>query len=85
MDPGHAAYDRAAVLALTGQRELALEQLAAAVRGSWVNMAWFPAKLSERLPFRSLRGDPRLAAVQAELDAKVNRQRALLGLPPLKN
>jgi len=83
MDPGHAAYDRAAILALTGQRDAALAQLAVAVRSEWVNMAWVPAKLAERLPFRALRGDARLAAVQAELDAKVNRQRALLGLAAL--
>jgi len=83
MDPAHAAYDRAAILALTGQPDAALTQLAAAVRGDWANMAWVPMRLSERLPFRALAGDPRLAAVQAELDAKVNRERGLLGLPPL--
>jgi len=83
MDPGHAAYDRAAVLALIGRADDAVAQLETAVRGSWVNMAWMPSKLSERLMFRGLRGDPRLAAVQAELDAKVNQQRALLGLPAL--
>lgn len=83
MDAGHAAYDRAAILALIGRTDDAVAQLDAAVRGSWVNMAWMPSKLSERLMFRGLRGDPRLAAVQAELDAKVNQQRALLGLPAL--
>lgn len=83
MDPGHAAYDRAAILALTDRRDAALAQLGVAVSGNWVNMAWAPANLAERLPFRGLRGDPRLAAVQAELDAKVNRQRALLSLPAL--
>jgi DNA-binding SARP family transcriptional activator/TolB-like protein len=85
MEPSHAAYDRAAILALTGRPDQAVDQLTAAVRGDWVNMAWVPARLSERLPFQSLRGHPRLAGVQAELDARINRQRALLGLPPLKN
>lgn len=83
MDPGHAAYDRAAVLALTGRPDDAVAQLEVAVRGSWVNMAWMPSRLSDRLAFRGLRGDRRLAAVQGELDAKVNQQRALLGLPAL--
>ena len=85
MDPAHAAYDRATLLAVTGHPDAALEQLAFAVRKNWVNLAWIPARrLEDRLTLRSLRGDPRLARVQAELDAQIDRQRALLGLPPLR-
>lgn len=86
MAPAHAAYDRAAILALTGRRDEAVDQLAFAVRAKWLDMTWLPEmRLEERVPFRSLRGHPRLAAVQAELDAHVNRQRALLGLPPVRS
>jgi DNA-binding SARP family transcriptional activator/TolB-like protein len=81
MDPGHAAYDRASVLALTGKREEALAQLDLAVRSDWINVAWVPARFSDRLAFRGLAGDPRLATLQAELDGHVNRERARLGLP----
>jgi len=86
MQPAHAAYDRASLLALTGKPDAALEQLAVAVRQDWMNLVWVPARgLADRVSFRGLRGDPRLVAVQAELDIQINRQRALLGLPPLRN
>jgi len=78
-------YDRAQVLALTGRRDEAVAQLAASVRGGWVRAAWPRGRLSDRLAFRSLRGHPGLAAIQAELDGHINAERALIGLPPLKN
>lgn len=81
---GKIAQLRAQIYALTGRRDAALEQLALAVRQDWVNVAWIPARLADRPAFASLRGDPRLAAVQAELDTRINAQRAALGLPPLK-
>lgn len=85
MAPGHAAYDRAAILALTGQQDAAVQLLGQAVRSEWVNVAWTPARLTDRLPFRGLAGHPGVAAIQAELDGQINRQRALLGLPPMRN
>jgi hypothetical protein len=86
MTAAHVAYDRASVLALTGRRDEALSQLAFAARSNWIDMSWAPVRrLEDRVAFRGLRGDPRLASVQAVLDGQVNRQRALLGLPPLKN
>jgi hypothetical protein len=81
---GNVAHLRAQVFALTGRRDLALEQLALAVQRDWVNVAWIPTRLGDRPAFQSLRGEPRLAAVQADLDRRVNAQRAALGLPPLK-
>lgn len=84
MHPAHAAYDRATILALRGHADEAIEALAFALRTNWVDMTWVPARrLEDRVAFRSLRGHPRLAALQAELDARINRERALLGLPPL--
>lgn len=83
--PAVADYDRAQVLALTGRPEEAIAQLRSAVRGAWVHVAWPRERLSDRVAFRSLRGDPRLAAIQSELDGHIDAQRALLGLPPLKN
>lgn len=85
MAPTHAAYDRAAILALTGRADAAMDQLAVAVRGNWVNAAWTPSRLEDRVAFRALRSHPRLAAVQADLDGRINVQRALLGLEPLRN
>lgn len=69
---GKIAQLRAQIYALTGRRDAALEQLALAVRQDWVNVAWIPARLADRPAFASLRGDPRLAAVQAELDTRIN-------------
>lgn len=83
MDPAHAAYDRATLLALSGREEEAVRELAAAVRGDWANTFWVPVRLSDRLAFRGLAAHPRLAQIQTELDARVNRERRLLGLPPL--
>lgn len=84
MTAAHIAYDRASVAALTGDKDGALERLALAARTNWIEMSWAPVRrLEDRVAFRSLRGDPRLTAIQAELDGKINRQRALLGLPPL--
>lgn len=85
MAPTHAAYDRAAILALAGRGDAAMDQLAVAVRGNWVNAAWTPSRLEDRVAFQALRSHPRLAAVQAELDGRINAQRALLGLEPLRN
>jgi hypothetical protein len=79
------AHLRAQLFALTGRRDQALEQLALAVQRDWVNVAWIPTRLADRPPFQDLRGEPRLAVVQADLDRRVNAQRAALGLPPLKN
>ena len=86
MSAAHLAYDRASVLALIGRRDEALAQLAFAARTNWVDMSWAPVRrIEDRVAFRSLRGDPRLASLQAGLDGQVNRQRSLLGLPPLRN
>jgi len=84
MTAAHVAYDRASVAALTGDKDRALSLLALAARTNWIEMSWAPVRrLENRVAFRSLRGDPRLVAIQAELDGKINRERALLGLPPL--
>ena len=84
MTAAHIAYDRASLAALTGDKDRALERLALAARTSWIEISWAPVRrLEDRVAFRSLRGDPRLAAIQAELDGKINEQRALLGLSPL--
>ncbi|HEY0646357.1 BTAD domain-containing putative transcriptional regulator [Phenylobacterium sp.] len=84
MTAAHVAYDRASVAALTGDKDRALDLLGLAARTNWIEMSWAPVRrLEDRVAFRSLRGDPRLATIQAELDSAVNRQRALLGLPPL--
>jgi DNA-binding SARP family transcriptional activator/TolB-like protein len=86
MSAAHVAYDRASVMALTGRKDEALTQLALAARANWAEMSWAPVRrLEDRVAFRNLRGDPQMASVQAVLDGQVNRQRGLLGLPPLKN
>lgn len=86
MSAAHVAYDRATVLALTGRKDEALALLDRAVRTNWSDISWVPyRRLDERVAFRGLRGDRRLAEIQATLDGHVNRERARLGLPPLRN
>lgn len=83
LDPAHAGYERAAVLALTGRRDAAVAELARSVRGGWASLAWTPTRLADRLAFRGLRGHSGMAPVQADLTRRINGERAKLGLPPL--
>jgi TolB-like protein len=78
------AWTRAAVLAETGRHDAALDELDRGLRANWSTLVGVPAKpFAEQAPFRSLAGDPRLGRLQAALDARLNGERALAGLPPL--
>lgn len=82
--PDHVAYGRATLLALTGQKAAALDQLELAAASSWSLISGLPyRRLGERLALRSLAGDARLQLLDAKLDRQINAQRALLKLPPL--
>ncbi|MBU1376644.1 MAG: hypothetical protein KKE02_11925 [Alphaproteobacteria bacterium] len=83
--PAVVDYERAQALALTGRRDEAVAQLAASVNVHWMRAAWPGGRLTDRVGFRGLRGHPGMVAIAAKLDAQIDAQRALLGLPPLKN
>jgi hypothetical protein len=82
----NAAVPRATILATIGRRDEALALLETVARENWALLLWLPyQRLADSVAWRGLAGDPRLTAVQAQLDAKMNAQRAIVGLPPLKN
>jgi hypothetical protein len=81
---GNVAYSRAALLALTGAKTAALDQLELAAATSWTAASPMPyRRLGATLAFRALADEPRLQALDAAIEQQVNRQRALLKLPPL--
>ena len=78
------AYGRAVMLASTGRRAQALDQLEIAGAAGWSYIGSVPYKpLGDRAAFRAMAAEPRLQALQARLAAGVNAQRALLHLAPL--
>jgi hypothetical protein len=78
------AFGRAMLLAQVGRKSEALDQLEIAAAKGWTSLGAIPYQpLAKHLAFRSLAGEPRLAALQARLDRGINAQRALLHLPPL--
>ena len=72
--------NRGAHRAMQGDSDAAFDDLQKAVDGGWVG---FADRLSEVPELESLYDDPRLLTMQAQVAATIDRDRAVVGLPPL--
>ena len=74
------SINRAFHYAMLGNKDDAFEQLQVAIDGGWVN---FGEPLQVIPELENLYGDPRLAENEARMLLTMNRDRAVVGLPPL--
>jgi TolB-like protein len=78
--PVWAETDAAAVWAASGKSALALDALERAVRRGWVGAGTTDLpRIADEPAFRSLRGLPRFKALEAQLAARLARERAEIG------
>jgi hypothetical protein len=77
--PSAWSFERAQQLALFGNAVGALNELDRLMRANWAGVLQPPfVPLSERLAFRSLKGEARLRAIQRQLNTQVTNTRARL-------
>lgn len=73
-DPGRLEMRKASALALSGDRS-AVDWLDRAVNRGWSGQ-YYSSQLADWPQFDALRGDPRMAALQRTIDARIARERA---------
>lgn len=83
LSPRTLERERAALLALAGNREGAIAALDRASKDHWFSLVPLPYRPLRDIPaFRSLASDPRLVAIEHRVLARVNQEREKLGLQP---